>query len=210
MTDPGQRFLIVRLSSIGDIVHALPAAAALAETYPQARVDWVVEKRHALLLEGNPHLHRVLALDTLGWRKRLTCSATWREMGEGMDNLRRTRYNAALDFQGLWKSAAVAWLSRAQERIGFAGRWMREPSAGLFYTQRVTPRERVHVVEENLALVERLGARAQHWQFPLPRSDEDDAYVSEQLATLNSGDFIIVNPGVAGARNAGPRTITRR
>jgi lipopolysaccharide heptosyltransferase I len=195
MTDRAQRFLIVRLSSIGDIVHALPAAAALAETFPQARVDWVVEKRHALLLEGNPHLHHIVVLDTLEWRKYLTSSATWREIWNGVSDLRWTLYDAALDFQGLWKSAVVAWLSRAQERIGFAERWLREPSAGVLYTQRVSPREGVHVVEENLALVERLGARAERWQFPLPWSDEDDAYVDGQLAALDSGNFIIMNPG---------------
>jgi len=195
MTDPAQRLLIVRLSSIGDIVHALPAAAALAETFPQAQIHWVVEKRHALLLEGNPHLHRILVLDTLGWRKHLTSSATWHEMHNGVGELRQTPYDAALDFQGLWKSAGVAWLSRARERIGYAAPWLREPSAGMLYTQRVSPPARVHVVQENLALVESLGARATRWQFPLPRNNEDDAYVERQLAACNAKNFIIVNPG---------------
>ena len=195
MTDPALRFLIVRLSSIGDIVHALPAAAALAETFPQAQIHWVVEKRHALLLEGNPHLRRIVALDTLGWRKHLTSSATWLDIRNGTSDLRRTYYSAALDFQGLWKSAVVAWLSRAKERIGFSEGWLREPSAGILYTQRVSPREHVHVVEENMALVERLGARAGRWQFPLPWNDEDDAYVETLLNAMEIGDFLIVNPG---------------
>ena len=195
MTDAAQRFLMVRLSSIGDIVHALPAAAALAEAFPRARIHWVVEKRHAMLLEGNPHLDHVVVLDTLEWRRHLTATATWREIGTGVSDLRRTVYDAALDFQGLWKSAVVAWLSRAQERIGFAARSLREPSAGVLYTQQVSPPEHVHVVEENLALVERLGARTEHWQFPLPRNDEDDAYVDRQIAALDSENFIIVNPG---------------
>ena len=195
MTDPAQRFLIVRLSSIGDIVHALPAAAALAETFPQAQIHWVVEKRHALLLKGNPHLHRIVVLDTLGWRRHLTSSVTRHEIRNGVGALRQTLYDAALDFQGLWKSAVVAWLSRARERIGFAERWLREPSAAVLYTQRVSPRERIHVVEENLALVEHLGARAHRWQFPLPRNEADDEYVARQLAAMDAGDFIIMNPG---------------
>jgi ADP-heptose:LPS heptosyltransferase len=148
-----------------------------------------------LLLDGNPHLHGVVALDTLEWRKRLTSSSTWREIAQGVYNLRRTLYSAALDFQGLWKSAVVAWLSRARERVGFAERWLREPSAAALYTQRVSPRRNVHVVEENLALVERLGAHTRRWQFPLPRNDEDDAYVAGQMGTLDSGNFIIINPG---------------
>jgi lipopolysaccharide heptosyltransferase I len=195
MPDPAQRFLIVRLSSIGDIVHALPAAAALAETFPQARIHWAVERRYALLLDGNPHLDRILVLDTLEWREHLTSSSTWNEIGIGVSELRRTVYSAALDFQGLWKSAVVAWLSRAQERIGFAERRLREPSAAVLYTQRVSPREHVHVIEENLAMVERLGARTRRWQFPLPWNDEDDAYVDNQLAALGAENLIIINPG---------------
>jgi lipopolysaccharide heptosyltransferase I len=198
MTDPAERFLMVRLSSIGDIVHALPAAAALAETFPHAQIDWVVEKRYALLLDGNPHLHRTLVLDTLGWRKHLTSSATWHEMRSGVDDLRQTQYDAALDFQGLWKSAVVTWLSRARERVGLAGPWLREPGAGVLYTQRVSPRQHVHVVEENLALAERLGASVpprQNWQFPLPQNKEDDACVEKQLAALRSEKFVIINPG---------------
>ena len=195
MTDPAQRFLIVRLSSIGDIVHALPAAAALAETFPQAQIDWAVEKRHALLLDGNPHLHRIVVLDTLGWRRHLSSSATWQEIWTGISDLRKTPYHAALDFQGLWKSAVVAWLSRARERIGFAERWLREPGAAVLYTQKVSPPARAHVVEENLALVERLGARASQWKFPLPWNEEDDMYVEEQLSALDARDFMLINPG---------------
>jgi len=195
MTDPAQRFLIVRLSSIGDIVHALPAAAALAETFPQAQIHWAVEKRYALLLEGNPHVHRKVVLDTLGWRRHLSTPATWQEIWNGVSDLRRTLYSAALDFQGLWKSAAVAWLSRARERVGFAERWLREPSAAVLYTQRVSPCQHIHVVEENLALVERLGARAGRWQFPLPWNEEDDAYVDAQLASLGREAIILINPG---------------
>jgi lipopolysaccharide heptosyltransferase I len=195
MRDSPQRFLVVRLSSIGDIVHALPAVAALGETFPQAEIHWAVESRYALLLEGNPYLHRVVKLDTLGWRRRLTSGSTLRDIGHGLRALRACRYDAALDFQGLWKSAVVARLSRARERIGFAKPWLREPSAAVLYTQRASPRDRKHVIEMNLALVEQLGAHAQHWQFPLPRTDADDSYVEARLAALDARDCIIINPG---------------
>lgn len=195
MSDSPQRFLIVRLSSIGDIVHTLPAVVALGEAFPQTEIHWVVESRYALLLEGNPYLDRVVKLDTLGWRRRLTSGATLREIGRGLRALRESRYDAAIDFQGLWKSAAAAWLSRARERIGFARRWLREPSAAVLYTQRIPPRGRKHVIEMNLALVEQLGAHTQHWQFPLPRTVADDTYVETRLAALGAKDFIIINPG---------------
>jgi len=195
MRDSPQRFLIVRLSSIGDIVHALPAVTGLARTFPQAEIHWVVEKRHAPLLTGNPHVHRTVELDTLGWRKHLTAAPTLREIRSGLRALREFRYDAAIDFQGLWKSAAVAWLSGAPERIGFAKRWLREPGAAVLYTQRVSPGERQHVIEMNLSLVERLGVQVSGWQFPLPRSGPDEAYVEAQLTALRLNDFVVVNPG---------------
>lgn len=188
-------YLVVRLSSIGDIVHALPAVAALGETYPQAKIHWAVEKRYAGLIEGNPYVHRVLKLDTLGWRKRLTSGVTLEEIGRGILTLREVAFDAAVDFQGLWKSATIAWLSRSRERLGFAEYWLREPGAAVLYTDKLSPHGRQHVIEMNLALVERLGARTERWQFPLPHSAEDDRDVAERLAAMGAEEYIIVNPG---------------
>ena len=200
MTDSPQRFLIVRLSSIGDIVHTLPAVVALGETFPRAELDWVVERCHASLLRDNPYLHRLVELDTRGWRRRMRARTAFQEVRRGWRELRESRYDAALDFQGLWKSAVVTWCSGASERIGLIGPRMREASAAVLYTQRVSPREGAHVVEESLALVERLGAHTEQWQFPLPRAEADDAYVQSKLAALHAQDFIIINPG-AGWRS---------
>ncbi len=198
MPEPKQRFLVIRLSSIGDIVHALPAVAALGETFPQAEIRWAIEARHADLLEGNPFVHCVLKLDTLGWRRRFRPAEAVEELARSLLALREVSFDAAIDFQGLYKSGLIAWLSRSRERIGFAESWLREPAVGVLYTERVAPRGRQHVIEMNLALVERLGARppgAAHWQFPLPHSAQDDRYVEQRLASLGGQDFIVVNPG---------------
>src|SRR5712692_2593646 len=153
------RFLVIRLSSIGDIVHSLPAVAALGTTYPEAEICWAIETRYAALLGGNPFVRRLLEFDTLGWRKRLASASTLEEVARSLVELRRFSFDAAIDFQGLIKSALIAWLSRSRDRVGFSAYWLREPAAGVFYTERVAARGRKHVVEENLALVERLGAR---------------------------------------------------
>jgi len=198
MVDHTKRFLVIRLSSIGDIVHALPAVAALAEAFPRAEIHWAIEARHVQLLQGNPFVRRVIRLDTLGWRSKVFAAETMEMLIRAIAELRETRYDAAIDFQGLLKSGLIAWLSRSGERVGFSENWLREPGAGLFYTERVTPRGRRHVIEMNLALVERLGARFldhAHWQFPLPRTEEDDRYVEHQLALLDAREFILINPG---------------
>lgn len=198
MSEPRQRFLVIRLSSIGDIVHALPAVAALGEAYPLAEIHWAVESRYAALLDGNPFVHRVVKLDTLGWRKNLASPAVIEQIIRGLRYLRKDEFDAALDFQGLYKSALIARMSRARERLGFAENWLREPGAGIFYTDHIAPYGRQHVIELNLALVERLGARSLNpaeWQFPLPRNETNNECIEGQLAALRGGDFIVINPG---------------
>lgn len=202
------RVLVVRLSSIGDIVHALPAVAALAGSFPEAEIHWAVEARYACLLERNPFVHRVIRIDTLGWTKRLTAPATLEEMVQTVVELRRAAYDLTVDFQGLVKSAAVAWLSGSRERVGLAEYWLKEPVAGIFYTERVSARHAAHVIEESMALSEHLaltrGARParsegfrdrSQWKFPLPRSAEDDTDVEQRLAQLDGQEFIVMNPG---------------
>jgi len=189
------RLLVIRLSSIGDIVHALPAVAALGESFPQLEIHWLVETRYASLLAGNPYVRRILPLDTLSWRGGLPPLAVLEDMAGTLRGLRGSAYQTAVDFQGLWKSALLAFLAGAKQRVGLAGPWMREPSAAVLYTQRVAAAGRKHVVEQSLALAEHLGARVGRWQFPLPRTAADDRYVDDQLASLDARDFIILNPG---------------
>lgn len=192
------RILVIRLSSIGDIVHALPAVAALGEGFPDAEIVWAVEKRYADIVQGNRFVRRVLELDTLGWRTRWTSLRTAEEVVRGMVRLRGLRPDAAIDFQGLLKSAALARISGAPRRVGFEEHWLREPAAAAFYSEHVSPCGRRHVVEENLALVERLGARPVprcHWQFPLPRSVPAEQRVDERLGALGAQKFLVINPG---------------
>ena len=111
-----QRFLVIRLSSIGDIVHTLPAVTALAETFPQAEIHWAIETRYASLLAGNPYVRRVHELDTLGWRRKLASAATFEEIARALLALREFAFDAAIDFQGLIKSALFSRLSGARER----------------------------------------------------------------------------------------------
>ncbi|HEV2378400.1 MAG TPA: lipopolysaccharide heptosyltransferase I [Terriglobia bacterium] len=192
------KILVVRLSSIGDIVHTLPAVAALGQALPDAGIDWVVESRYAELLEDNPFINRVIALDTLGWRRRWHSFGAWRAAARSLEEIRSLRPDIAIDFQGLIKSAAVARLSGAAKRIGFGGRWLREAMAGRLYTEQASAADSRHVVEENLALVQCLGVRPvdrERWRFPLPRSAAAEDRVTKRLAALGAREFVVINPG---------------
>src|SRR5688572_17788867 len=116
MTSP--RFLIVRLSAIGDVVHTLPAAMDLKAAYPEGRIDWLVEPAAAPLLRRSGIVDEVIEFPTQSWRRRPLEAKTRAEITEILRGLRSKRYDAALDFQGLWKSAVPARLAGARRVIG--------------------------------------------------------------------------------------------
>ena len=191
---PG-RLLVVRLGSMGDILHALPAVASLRAALPEAQIDWVVEERWKDLLEGNPDLSHVITVDMQRWRREPGRQQTWSELSGAVGGLRRQHYDVAVDFQGLLKSALVARLSGAARRIGFGKGVLKESAAALFYTERVRPPESVHVVEMNLALARAAGATSDVVRFPLPARPEDDTYIEEQLRAHQVREFFILSPG---------------
>ncbi len=158
------RLLIVRLGSMGDIIHTLPAVATLRRAFPGATIGWAVERRWAALLSSGaalagprspekPLVDIVHIVDTLAWRSALFSGKTWREFRDALGQLREARYDIAIDFQGAWKSAILARLSRVPRRVGFMQ--PREKPATLFYTQQVAARGR-HIVEQNISLAEEL------------------------------------------------------
>ncbi len=179
-----ERLLVVRLSAMGDVLHTLPAVEALRERFPEARLDWVVDEKWAPILQGSPALDHVIALDRKSWRSIWNC----------VRQLRAGSYTCAVDLQGLYKSAILAWLSAAPRRIGFDPRAARESGAAVFYTEHV-PRAGRHVAEHNLAIVERLGARKPEKRFALPASAEAEATIAARLQEQGIGEFYAVSPG---------------
>ena len=149
--------LVVRLGALGDLVHALPAVAAIRAAWPEARIDWLVDGRYAELLELVPVIDRTIIIGGRAGRPVLPVVRA----------LRRARYDLAIDFQGLLKSAALARFAGARETAGFIAGQLREPLAGLFYTRRVPADDSGHVVRKNLSLVEALGVRVREVTSPL-------------------------------------------
>ena len=183
--------LIVRLGALGDIVHALPVAAALRARFPDARIDWVVDERHRELLELVPVVDRRIVLRTrsAGLLLRVT---------ELRRTLTRESYDVAIDVQGLLKSAVVARLSGARRVLGFTTPQLRERAARLFYTETHDPGDTAHVVEKNLTLAASLGADESRIRFPLvvPASAALDA-MRDRRSVAGETPFVVLNPGAA-------------
>ena len=213
-----ERLLIVRLGSMGDIIHTLPAVAALRDAFPHATLGWAVEPRWRNLLSSDaallgarspqkPLVDKVHTVDTLGWRAVPFSGETWREVRSTIRELRDPGYDVAIDFQGAWKSAMVALLSRAPRRLGFMQ--PREKPATLFYTHQVAARGR-HIVEQNISLVTELcgpglrsAAQAQGC-FPLPHDPAAERHVERRLHSSGLHRFAIVNPGAGWGAKCWP------
>ena len=191
------RVLIVRLSALGDVVHALPLASSAAAA--GATVGWVVERAFAGLLEGNPHCARVFVADTKAWRRRALSPATFAEVRALRRQLRAFAPDRTIDVQGLWKSALVARMGAAPV-AGFAAGQRREGSSALLCDVRVEPGpDARHVVDRNLALLSAVGipiaARAPDAAYLLARpSPEADAFLAAQPRP-----FAVFHPGAGRA-----------
>ena len=195
---------LVKLSSLGDVVHALPAAGALRARFPRARLTWIVERREAALLRGNPALDEVVPVDTRGWRRVRTpvgAVAVAGALAELRRHLAGARFDVAVDLQGLLKSGILTLATRAPLRIGFVAGLCREPLAALFTNRRVRPpAEARHVVEQNLALLEPLGVSGASVDFALPTHAAAETRAEDFLtaARLKPRDrLVVVNPGAA-------------
>src|SRR6476469_4824350 len=148
------RVLIVKLGSIGDIVHTLPALAALRAGLPQAEISWVVERSSAEILKDNPILDRLIEVDTKALRRGLMSGETLRAPRQQLRRLRASAFDLALDFQGLLKSASIARLSGARRVFGYARPGLREPPSRILLQETVQIPKGLHVIRKNLALVE--------------------------------------------------------
>jgi heptosyltransferase I len=173
MTAP--RVLVVRLGSMGDVIAALPAVASLKHSIPHSKITWVIDPKWSLLLQGNPYVDSVMHLDR---RTFAGLREAWRE-------LRAQRFDFAVDFQGLVKSAIVATLARPERIFGFNAQYAREGPASWFYSTKV-PIRNYHAVDRNLDLAAAAGATSILRTFPLPPGEPE--------AALPEGDFVLASP----------------
>jgi heptosyltransferase-1 len=168
------RILVVRLSSMGDVIHTLPAAATLKHSFPRSRLSWVIRPRWMPLLESNPYIDEVIPLE--------------RSIPAGFAGARRLRdehFDLAVDFQGLVQTALLAAAARPGKLVGFDRARVRERPAAWFYSSGIQTRAE-HIVDRNLELAAGAGATNLLRTFPLPPGVPE--------GSLPEGKFVLASP----------------
>ena len=140
--------LLVKTSSLGDVIHNLPVATDLRRRFPGLAIDWVVEESFAAIPRLHPAVRRVIPVALRRWRREPFAAATWREWREFRASLDQHHFDLVLDTQGLIKSGLIAWLARGK-RCGYAAEAAREPLAARFYNRSFAIPRNLHAVERN-------------------------------------------------------------
>jgi lipopolysaccharide heptosyltransferase I len=206
------RVAIIRLTSLGDVVHTIPVAAAIRRARPDAYILWLAEEREQVLLVDNPAVDEVVVAPLRRWREHLgrgALPAIARELRAVGQRLRRARIDVVLDVQGWsYKTTPFTLMTGAQRRIGFAWSHARDPLSSLFTTERVTPPSTArHVVDMNLSLLQPLGIADLDAEFPFPRFEEAQPVVDAELARRGLGrqaEFAVLLPSTRGVAKKWP------
>ena len=177
--------LIVRIGSLGDVVHAVPAAAALRRALPQSRIDWLVDARHRDIVDLVTVIDRVIPLE----------APTPRAWVRTVRELHAGRYDVALDFQGLMKSAVLARASGAKRVAGFSLWHLREKSARPFYTS-AEKAEGGHAIRKNLRLLRAIGINEDD-RIEFPLAECESPVIGALRAMIGGARFALINPGAA-------------
>lgn len=175
------RILLVKTSSLGDVIHNLPVATDIRRHFPNARIDWVVEENFMDLPRLHPAVGRVIPVAVRRWRKAILSPSTWQEIGAFKKSLKSVSYDLVLDTQGLLKSALLvrtARLAADGRRCGHDKDSAREPVAARFYDQGYAIARSEHAVERN----RRLAAAALGYSL---EADALDYGITAQPLTVN-------------------------
>jgi heptosyltransferase-1 len=200
-----ERLLIVRLGAMGDVIHGLPAAAALREAFPEITLGWLIEERWAELLctlptprsgprsPQRPLVDRIHTVNTRQWRTSPFSLQTWERIAAGLSDLREARYDVVLDLQGAVRSSLLARWSRTPVIFGAAQ--PRENLASMFYTRQVIVNND-HVVKQNLSLAEAVAGKTLTLPAAeLPHDESAEVECDRWLRERHAERFVLLNPG---------------
>jgi len=172
--------LIAKPSSLGDIVLALPALRALRMSFPEAKISWLIRPEFAELIESHPHLSEIITFDRKLLGKAWFHPGAFGALMSLIWKLRRSNFDVIFDFQGLFRTASLAWLSGSKKRFGMAN--ARE-FATIFYTHKVRQDiECIHMVDYYLKIIQAAGASDFGVEFVFPQNPSAEDSVGKLLA----------------------------
>src|SRR5713226_9979159 len=180
---PEPRFLVVRLGSLGDIVHTFPAVAGLRESFPAVEIVWLTHPRWRPLVESSE-------LATEIWE---TETRSYNSLREVIGQIRKKHFTTAIDYQGLWKSAALPFFGGVPRRIGFSSQTIREFGVPILYTDRVGCTH-THISEQNGELSQRAGARNGVGPVTISVPSLQEAFVLQLLRGFSIDRYVVLSP----------------
>ena len=196
------KFLIIKTSALGDIVHVFPTLDYLSKKFPQAQIDWVVEAPYAELLQAHPAINRLFLIHSKEWRKNLFSLRTWRAWNDFRKQLRAEEYDAVFDLQGNIKSGLILSQARGRKKVGFGSKTVSEWPNLLFTNHKIDPPPQ-NICLDYLGLVARFFSDENFSSFGsgevhLRISEEQQQIVQKILSNpLLSGPRVVVCPGSA-------------
>ena len=179
------KFLVVRLGSLGDIVHAFPAVNGLRQSFPNSEIVWLTHPKWKALVRAGGVANDVWTVDTREWSSLRSILA----------RIRRHPFQTAIDYQGLWKSAALPFLAGVPRRIGFSSQTIREAGVPMLYTDRVRVNAAAHVSDQNGELTARAGAKQPVGRVVLQIPAEEEASVKDSFQKAGIREYIVLSPG---------------
>ena len=190
------KILIVKLSSIGDVIHTLPALAAIRRALPEAEISWAVETNAAEILRRNSYLSQLIEIDTKVLRRRNQIGKAISAFGKQLSRLRASAFDVTLDFQGLLKSSTIAKLAKSKKIYGFTKQELREPASRFFLTDKIEVAQKSHIIVKNLQLAEQaldISVPAENFEFPI-FTDEAHRREAEKIIGQAGENFALLNP----------------
>ncbi len=190
------KILIVKTSSLGDIIHTFPSLQLLRERYPSAQIDWVVEQPFTELVQSHPDIDHVFSVKTRQWRKNMSTRQTWQEILTLRKELRSVSYDRVYDFQGNFKSGLITWMAKSPIKVGFGFSSVPEKPNALFTNKHFNPPKGKNIRDDYLYLVDQSGDYHVR-EVELQISSQEQQRIDQFLANpvFQGGKKIMVCPG---------------
>ncbi len=183
------KILIIKPSSLGDVIHALPFLKALKESFPHAEIDWVISRSLKGILEDNPLIHELIIINKDEWKSIERIPVTIKEIFSLKKKLQSKQYDMVIDLQGLLRSGLICYFTPATKKIGFAD--AREGSR-YFYDSKVSVQPDSHAVDKCLTVAKAAGAKIKDISFPLRPGKEAGESVNKLLGNID--EYVVIVP----------------